>query len=83
MGLASSIMKIEWLKITGVVLIICLSGLILWGAGNYYFRKPIPIVNNYTAPVTNIHNEIKAKQHLITGLYGNKDTYGGFIGWLW
>lgn len=75
--------KINWLKVIGAVSTVCLVGAVLWGCYNFYFKKPIPIVNNYTAPVTQTTYEVKSKQHLITGLYGNKNEIGVVIGWLW
>jgi hypothetical protein len=83
MGMATSLKQIDWLKIIGTIAIICLVGIILYGAYSYYFKKPIPVVNNYTAPVTQNTYQIKNKQHLITGIYGNKDTIGISVGWLW
>ena len=80
-------MKVDWLKIIGIVCLVSLLGLIGFGAWNYYFHKPIPVVNTYTAPVTQIHNEIKAKQHLMTGAYlgrsGDATEIGLTVGWLW
>jgi hypothetical protein len=80
-------MKVDYLKIAGVVAIIIIVFLLGWASYNYYFKKPIPVVNNYTAPVTQVHNEIKAKQHLLTSIYigrnGNANEFGGSVGWLW
>ena len=79
--------KIDWFKVVGTVATVVVAGLVLYGAFQYYFKKPIPVVNNYTAPVTQIHNEIKAKQHLMTGIYAGKcgTGYEGgiIISWLW
>ena len=80
-------MKINWFNIAGITALVLLVGLTGFGAWNYYFHKPVPTVQNYTAPVTNNSYEVKAKQHLITGLYGGRREgawEGGLtIGWLW
>lgn len=76
--------------VLGVVL------LAFWGYGGYqyYFKKPIPqIVYNITnaqpqaggtVNITQPKPEEKPqpKQHLFFGFYGNQNTLGGVVGWL-
>ena len=86
MGLVAGV-KIDWLKIAGVVAIVCLIVLGGYGAYNYYFCKPTPIVQYYTVmPGGKIEQKTEQKKtggHIFTGIYGNKNTVGGVIGWLW
>lgn len=86
MGLVAC-MKLDWLKLIGIAAIVSLIVMAGWACYKYYFCKPIPVVNNYTAPVTQIHNEIKKAQHLYTGVFcgfaGKDKMVGGEVGWLW
>ena len=55
--------KIDWFRIGGGVCSIILLCLILYGAKEFYFNKPIPIINNTTvqpgATMTMKQGEVK------------------------
>lgn len=86
-------MKIDWLKIIGAVSIVVLVCLIGYGAYEFYFEKPIPIINNTTVQSGGqVHVEqsvpkVSKSGHLYTGVYGGKSGNGSDlgieIGWLW
>lgn len=78
----------NWLKAgTGVLSGIFLA-FILYGSWQYYFKKPVPIVNNTTVSPGATMNVEQAKivnkgGHLYTGLSGGKDAILVEVGWLW
>ena len=65
-----------------------LIALVLYGAYQFYFRKPTPIVNN---TVVQSGGKIDVQQgktqttssHLITGLSVGRNEIMGTIAWLW
>jgi hypothetical protein len=76
---------VKW--VTGI-----LSGLliafILYGAYQFYFCKPTPIVNNTTVQpgaTMNVEQAKVAKSggRLFTGISANNKTIMGTIGWIW
>lgn len=64
---------------------------VLYGSYQYYFKKPIPIVNNTTVqPGATLNVEqsrqVNSSGRLYTGVYGgrgNGNEIGVAIGWLW
>jgi hypothetical protein len=75
----------SWFRITSAVSLVILSSLILYGSYEFYFDKPVPIINNNTfekGATLNQKPEGK-KQHLITGVSFNQNTVLASIGWLW
>ena len=73
-------------KIVGYIAITILGGFILFGAYQYYFKKPVPIVNNTTVEsgaTMQVEQGKQNSQHIITGLYGNHKEVGIWFGWLW
>lgn len=75
-------------KLLTFVPISIIAGLVLFGAYQFYFNKPIPIVNNTTVqPGANLNveqNKEEKRGSLFTGIYSNfKDEVGGIIGWSW
>lgn len=78
----------NWLRITGAVSTSIIGIALLWGAYNYYFSKPVPIVNNYTVqPGANLNqtqNEDKYSSGPMIGIVAGPlmigDDLGGFIG---
>lgn len=78
----------NWLRITGGVCSGIVSLALLWGAYNYYFSKPVPIVNNYTvqsgANLNQTQNESKNNNGLSLGIVAGPlmvgNQFGGFLG---
>lgn len=64
-----------------------LIALTIYGAHQFYFNKPVPIVNNNTvqpgATVNVKQGTDGLKGHLYTGLSGNRDTIMVEVGWVW
>jgi hypothetical protein len=69
-----------------------LVALVLYGAGQYYFKKPTPIINNTTVqPGATLNVEqnksTRSGGHLYTGIYGGRSGAGtdlGLeVGWIW
>jgi hypothetical protein len=69
-----------------------LIALVLYGSFQYYFKKPIPIVNNTTVQPGATLNVEQAKSvnstgHLYTGVYGGRSgdgtEIGLAVGWIW
>ena len=65
---------------------------VCFGAYQYYFKKPTPIINNTTVQPGATLNVEQSKQvntsgRLYTGVYGGRDGSGTevgiAIGWLW
>ena len=74
-------MKIDWLKIIGTVAMVILVGLIGFGAYQYYFVKPIPVINNYVVqPGGNItqnqQQKVKVNRFAIGIFATNDKTFG-------
>lgn len=77
-------MKIDWLKIAGTVAIAVVVSVVLFGAYQYYFKKPVPVINNYTVQSggTITQNPEKKGGHWAVGGIVGKDFYGGHITYL-
>lgn len=78
----------SWFRIIGAVSTTILIAVILYGGYQYYFTKPIPIVNNYTvaagANLNQTQNEAKSSSGPSVGLVAGPlmlgSEIGGFIG---
>ena len=73
-------------KIVGYIAITILGGFILFGSYQYYFKKPVPIVNNTTVESGATMQVEQGKQNnnrLFTGLYGSRSEIGVVVGWGW
>lgn len=74
-------------KIVGYIAITILGGLILYGSYQYYFKKPVPIVNNTTvesgATMQVDQDTGKSTRQFFTGIYGGRSEVGIVVGWLW
>ena len=74
-------------KIVGYIAITILGGLILYGSYQYYFKKPVPIVNNTTvesgATMQVDQDTGKSNRQFFTGIYGGRSEVGIVVGWLW
>jgi hypothetical protein len=81
-------MKIDYLKIIGIIAIIIIVGVVLFGAYKYYFSKPMPtIINNtYQVAGNNTVNPetkpIKQKNWVISVNAQTDKTFGGSLGYL-
>ena len=78
----------KWLRLGLSALGGILIALVCYGAYQYYFVKPAPIVNNTTIQPGATLNVEQGKQvstsgHLYTGISGNTDTIMLEVGWLW
>ena len=74
-------------KIVGYIAITILGGFILFGSYQYYFKKPVPIVNNTTvesgATMQVDQDTGKSNKQFFTGIYGDRSEVGIVVGWLW
>ena len=71
-------MKIDWLKIIGVVAMVCIVAFLCYGAYRFYFSPPKPVINNYTVQSGGTINQQKLKQkNFAVGVFGTNDkTFG-------
>jgi hypothetical protein len=81
---------INWYRVITSLVAFIFIGLILWGAYQFYFNKPEPIVNNHYIAMPNsnqtVNQPVNKKNNngrLLTGVYGNNKEWGGVIGWIW
>ena len=80
----------KWVNVISACLAAAFLALVFYGAHQWYFRKPMPVVQNtyqnYTIAgnMTQENKEEAVKQSkVLTGIYGNNKEIGGLVGWLW
>lgn len=80
--------NVNWLKIVGAVSSAVLLSLVLYGSYQYYFSKPIPVINNNTFQAGSNPKIEQGKQKegigaqigLLAGPLYVGGKFGGFVG---
>ena len=80
---------INWLRVISAVLSVIFISIIFYGAYQFYFNKPEPIINNHyvampnsNQTITQPNREFKQKNKFIGGGYTSKKDWliiGGFL----